>query len=397
MSKKISFFKLLIFCFILFNYLNLICAVERTVDLENYRVEYTYSKVNLGEEFNLKVKITNEENSKNEKIVFKIEDNSEFKVLTEKTWEIGSMNYKESITNNIKIQASKKTNLEVENLQFIIKDTKREYSGEFRININLNDANLIIKNISSEPKKIISDQDSIRIVINLENTGEEKAEQISAKLILPEGFSRKNSYSDVFSISEIKPRNSKEAIFFIASEENLIPKNYPGTLLLDYEVNRKKQTSSLAIDFPLDSSPKFNIIYVTPSKFYLGKENTLKILLQNTGNKKGEATSIRIIEKPNDFFEVENNKVELGTISPFETGTATFSLSTKKETKVGQYSIELEIKTLLDGEEITYYKTVSVAVVEKEGEFFISLVLFLTLSILITGYVLLKKYLLRKQ
>jgi hypothetical protein len=122
--------------------------------------------------------------------------------------------------------------------------------------------------------------------VKIQNKGEKSADYTKAKLILPEGFSSLNSYSDTVTLNTISADGIATATFYIKTDENLVPANYQAKLQLDYESEGDKETTYLSLDLPVMSVPQFSIISSSPLEVKQGEDATLKINVKNIGEEK---------------------------------------------------------------------------------------------------------------
>ncbi len=364
--KKQNFAIFAVLFVLILNLVTIISATEKTVDLGDYLVDYSYSDANAGEKFSLVVTITNIDNEDKDEVEFKFDFNSPFGKVTDKDWEIGNLSQDASVTKSFRIEIDDDADSGNSELNFKIEDDDDDYEDEFKIDINSDKAELILNDLTSDPKKLTPDQSEIKLVVTIENKGDKDADYTKAKLILPEGFSSVNSYSDTVSLGTIEAGEEKEATFYISTAEDLSIKDYQATLTLTYESEGDDETQNLQLDLPVLSVPQFLITSSSPSKVEAGKTSTLKITIQNTGEEKGESTSIRVFEKSSQPFDFDEKNSEIGTLDSYETGTATFEFTTDSDATPIKYLLEIQIRTISNGEVITYDKTVPITVVEKE-------------------------------
>lgn len=364
--KKQNFVVFAVLFVLTVNLFAVVSALEKTVDLGEYLVDYSYSDANAGEKFTLVVTITNIDNKNKSEVEFKLDFDSPFSKVTDKDWEIGELAKDASVSKSFRVEIDEDADSGNSELNFKIADDDDDYEDEFKIDINSDKAELILNDLSSEPKKLTPDQSEIKLIVKIENKGDKDAEYTKAKLILPEGFSSVNSYSDTITLGTIESGEEKEATFYISTSEDLSPANYKAKLNLNYESDGDDETQELELDLPVLSVPQFSITSASPSKVEAGKTNTLKITIQNTGEEKGESTSIRVFEKSSQPFDFDEKNSEIGTLDPYETGTATFDFTTDSDATNVKYLLEIQVRTISNGEVITYDKTVPITVTEKE-------------------------------
>ncbi|MDD4468257.1 MAG: hypothetical protein PHF68_03840, partial [Candidatus ainarchaeum sp.] len=72
-----------------------------------------------------------------------------------------------------------------------------------------------IGTITTEPEKLVSDSTNNKISIEMQNIGNDTAKLITTQLILPEGFSSSQSYSDTYNLGTINADASKTAIYYL--------------------------------------------------------------------------------------------------------------------------------------------------------------------------------------
>lgn len=365
--KKQNLFAFVALFVLTLNLLAVSSATEKTVDLGDYLVDYSYSNANAGEKFSLVVTITNIDNEDKDNVEFNFDFNSPFSKVTDKDWEIGNLSKDASVTKTFRIEIDDDAESGNSDLDFTLEDEDEDYEDVIKVDINSDKAELILNDLTSDPKKLTPDQNEIKLVVKIENKGDQDAEYTKAKLILPEGFSSVNSYSDTINLGTIKAGEEKEATFYISSKEDISPANYLATLSLEYESDGDEEKKDLELNLPVLAVPQFSITSSMPQKVEQGETSTLKITVQNVGEEKGESTSIRVFEKSSQPFDFYEKNSEIGTLNPYETGTATFEFATDSDATPVKYILEVQIRTISNGEVITYDKTVPITVLEKEA------------------------------
>ncbi len=214
-----------------------------------------------------------------------------------------------------------------------------------------------IGTITVIPEKLTSDTTNNKITIEIQNIGNESAKLVTTKLILPQGFTSSKSYSDTYNLGNVGEETSKNAIYYIDVDKNIIFGKHPAKLIINYKytTNSNDNYKTQEIDFDLDvkSEPKFEIesIIVNPEEIYPGKNAEIKIKIKNVGLEKAESVSMKVYTQNDQPFDFDKKYDYVGDLGVNESGEVVFTFTTNNAAQAKNYLIKSEIRYLV-GEEV---------------------------------------------
>ena len=225
-----------------------------------------------------------------------------------------------------------------------------------------------IGTITTQPSKLLPDTEENEIKINLQNIGTGNAELVTAKLILPEGVTPTESYSNLASIGTIAAGAVGEATFYIDVKESVEPKTYIARMEVSYRdsngARAEYRNQTLEVDLNVMPSPVFTIegITTTPGEIKQGDKVTLKILLKNSGYEEAESVSFKIFKQNDQPFELDEKYDFIGNIGPGETGEALFKLTVDSNAALKTHLLDGEIRYIVGNDVFVVTKQVPVRV-----------------------------------
>ncbi|MFA5259270.1 MAG: CARDB domain-containing protein [Candidatus Pacearchaeota archaeon] len=336
----------------------------------DYDITYSYdlAQAQAGERFNLKITITNADTEDKDDIMFSFDLNSPFDISSDdEEWDIGDLSAGESISKIFRIEVDENTDSDDYKAKFNLEDSDDEWNDYFTIEVNSNKADIIIASVESSPLTLTPNLNDAKLTVHLENQGTESAKFLKAKLILPEGFSATNSYSDTASIGTIAGESKQNAVFYINTDKTLKSGVYTGTIELIYKEGSQDKTKTLQFDLPVQGSPQFKIISVIPESKIMPKQTSkIKVTLTNTGDKKAEETSIKVFEKSDYPFSFTEKTYYIGTLEPGQSSTAIFELTTDSDATANTYIVNTQIRTVSDGSVLVSEESMSIRIYEYE-------------------------------
>ena len=386
-TKKI-FRKVFLFV-IIFLCIQNIQAIEESVFIDDYEIDYSYASAEEGDTFTLSVSIKNTDNIAKEDVFFELRNTDIFDIRSDNEWTIGSLEPGERKTNTFRIEIDKGVNKGKYDLEFIIEDYDDDWRDEFEIDVSSNEADFIIGNIKSSPEIIMPDEKGIKIEVTLENIGGGEAKFIRAKLELPEGIKSTGSYSDITNLGIIGPSENKVAVFFIDTEKTLSSGNNKAEIVLEYETDNDKKTERLDFNIPVKGKPLFRVVSssTNPGEIYPGtEENQLSIIIENIGQETGEEASIRIFENSDQPFEFKEKTNYIGNIKEDESGTASFEFDVNSDALVKDYIVKIQIRSVSRDSVIVSEEIIKINLLEKESSLNTS---FIVIASLVIGIIIL--------
>lgn len=327
--------------------------VSETIALSDYVVDFEYddSDVKSGETFRLAATVTNEAGETRNNIVISLDPDSPFDTVGDDAKNLGELEDGESKTVTFRIEVDEDVASDEYALDFEIKDNEDEDSDELSIDVESDKVELIIGNVESLPTIISPDLDDVKLTLTIENTEDEDADFVRARLVLPEGFSPSGSYSDIANLGTIGAKESKEVEFFIDTSMRIPSGNNKGVLELEYDEDGSARTSRLEFDLPVKGRPQFLITKsnTEPGVLVGNSEAELFITIENVGEEDGEETSIRVFENSDQPFEFEEKTNFIGDLSPRESGTASLKFTVDSDAIEKTYLMRIQVRTVSGG------------------------------------------------
>ena len=363
-----TIFGIFLFGILLISSINMASATSDFINLGEYDIEYTYDEAVAGDRFALTVTITNQDNENKENIRFEFDEKDPFEFVGDDDWDIGELSEGESATKNFRIEVDEDANSGDYEIEFELTDSEDDYDDIFDIEVISNSAELLIGTIKSEPTTILPDMKDVKLTVSIENTGDKDAKYVKGKLVLPQGFTASNSYSDIVNLGTIQAGETKEAIFYIDTDKTLTSDLYFAHIDLRYENDNDEHAEKLEIDLPVQGIPQFLVtnIKTDPTKVTQKSTATIKIELKNIGEKEGKDTSIKVFEKSDQPFEFDEKTYYIGTLSSEDTGTAVFTFKVDGDATPNNYLLNIQIRTVYDNEVLVSEETISLQVYEYE-------------------------------
>lgn len=258
-------------------------------------------------------------------------------------------------------------------LRYQINNSRIQGVTEFEISVS--DAkypDFVAGNIVSSPTKLVSDTDAAQLNIEISNIGDEDAQNVVAKLNLPENLNATYSYSDRANLGTIPQGSSKTATYYIDLDKLAESKNYIVPLVISYKEADDKdnvyQTKIINLEIPIKEKPNFKILSITtdPEAIVPGSTVKLKINLKNIG-KDADSVSLKIYKESSQPFTFNEKTDYIGNLDKDSEGNAIISFEVDKDAKAKKYILDLEIRAI-DGEQVVVQnESLAIEVWEKEN------------------------------
>jgi hypothetical protein len=257
----------------------------------------------------------------------------------------------------------------------------------FDITVESKVVDFAVGSLLSEPERLYSDTENNKLIINLQNIGEGTAKLVKTELMLPEGFTPAESYSDEYSIGNVEAETSEDAIFFIDIDKYVKAGEYLGTLKVFYkdETDDEYKRRSLQVMIPVRASPSFEItgLTITPEKIGQGMENIeIKLDILNSGSREAENVNVRVLKEATQPFDFDEKSDFVGNLEPNETGQAVFKFDVDNTADLKKYFLDVEIRYTQDNTVQIADDKISFSVTELLPDFtgiYIFLIIFLVI------------------
>jgi hypothetical protein len=232
---------------------------------------------------------------------------------------------------------------------------------EFPIYIDSKRADFVVGALQTSPEKLIADTSEAKLSVEINNIGKGNAENVKAKLFLPEGFNSSYSYSDEDSLGTITESGSKTATFYADVEENIKEGNYPGKLEITYrdenDENNSYRTENLELNIPIKPAPYLIVESVTtaPENLTAGNKADIHIRVKNTGNKKAESVSLRVFKDASQPFEFNEKSDFVGKLEPGESGDAALGFTVDANAAQKKYLLDVELRGIDEANNVVIF------------------------------------------
>ena len=275
-----------------------------------------------------------------------------------------------------------------------IKYSHDDFSVEMYIDVLVKSSSpkLSIGSIISEPDRMTADTTDVKLTLELQNIGNGNADMITSNLVLPEGFSASNSYSDHFNFGTIEKDSSKTGTFYIDIGKGVPSGTHRTQLFVQYKEGNSNGVRNVSIPFELNlkPSPSFYIekteidipsriqgdiiaylvegnTTVTPSIITQGDKGTVHLTIRNIGEDFAKSASVQIYKQSDQPFIFDNKYDYLGDIQPNQTAEAVFTFTVDKGAALKTYILKAEIRHL-EGTNVKVSENSFTIDVEKSGE-----------------------------
>jgi len=370
LSYRSPIFGFLLFGMLLIGLISPVSAVTDFIDIDDYIIDYSYDESDAvsGERFTITVTVTNEDNELRENIQLEFKEESPFEFVGDDDWSIGTLEPDESETKKFRLEVDEDAETDEYGLEFTLEDNNDDYEDFLEIEVKSDNVELIIGDLQSDPGTILPDMEDVKITVEIQNVGDGDAKFVRAKLILPSGFKPSNSFSDITNLGTIKEGESKEAVFYINTNEDLESSLNLAYIELEYKNDGHDKKEQLDFELPVHGIPQFSVsgILTNPDVIMQGGYVTLQIELTNIGEKEGKDISVKVFEKSDQPFEFEEKTNFVGTLAPGATGTAIFKFDVEKNGSPSTYLLNIQIRTVSDGNVLVSEETIPVTVEKSE-------------------------------
>lgn len=360
-------------------------AFEDIIDLNDYKLVYSYADDDAvsGETFTLKISIENTGEDKNN-IDIMFDDGYPFS-MNDDDWSIENLSSGTKITRIFRVEIDEDASEKKYMLPFDLEDDYDDFSDELEIKVSSGKPRFIIGSITSQPIVIAPDTKEIKLTVNIENAGAE-ARLVQASLKLPDGFSFPGSYTSL-NLGTFQADGSKNADFYIDTDKDLAPGDFKAILELSYEDDSGNSlTKNLEVLLPVKGKPQFEIIEGSIYKLEPGSTKEIRISIKNTGSITGDETSIRVFESTDVPFTFGEKTRRIGTLEPGESGTGVFTVEVDKNARPNVYYLKVQIRTIDNGNVLVTEDSLPVEVIEGKGRNYL-LIFLIVLMAAVAGLV----------
>jgi hypothetical protein len=265
----------------------------------------------------------------------------------------------------------------------------------FDINVESKAIDFAIGSLLSEPERLVSDSENSKLTLSLQNIGESTAKLVRAELMLPDGFTPSESYSDEYSVGNIEAESSGNAIFYIDIDKSVDTGEHLGTLKVFYKDGNDDEyrRKTLQVRIPVRSSPLFDItgMETVPQEIGQGMQNVeLRLDVMNSGSREAENVNIRVLKEATQPFDFDEKSNFVGNLGPNETGQAVFHFDVDGTANLKKYIMDIEIRYTTDSTVNIANERISFEVTKRLPDptgMYIMIIIFLVVVGLIAWYI----------
>lgn len=232
-------------------------------------------------------------------------------------------------------------------------DGRDFFTKSFDIYIESKVVDFAIGGLLSEPESLYSDTENNKIIITLQNIGEAAAKLVRTELMLPDGFSPSDSYSDEYPVGGIESESYGDAIFYMDIDKAVGAGEYLGTLKVYYkdDSDGEYKRKTLQVRIPVRASPSFEItgVALNPETIGQGMQGIeMRLDILNSGSREAENVNIRVLKEATQPFDFDEKSDFVGNLGPNETGQATFHFDVDGNADLKKYILDIEIRYTQD-------------------------------------------------
>ena len=232
-------------------------------------------------------------------------------------------------------------------------DGRGFFIESFDIYVESKAVDFAIGSLVSEPERLVSDSESNKLTLNLQNVGESAAKLVRAELLLPDGFTPSESYSDEYSVGNIEAESSGTAIFYLDIDDSVEAGEHIATMKVFYKDGNDDEykRKTLQVRIPVRSSPAFEIANITlqPGVLGQGMDDVEMVLdIVNTGSREAENVNVRVLKEATQPFDFDEKSNFVGDLQPGEKGQAVFHFDVDGTADLKKYIMDIEIRYTTD-------------------------------------------------
>ncbi|KAF5435643.1 hypothetical protein C5S36_02695 [Candidatus Methanophagaceae archaeon] len=222
-------------------------------------------------------------------------------------------------------------------------------TAEVAVSFNVVGHGLInIGHVSSDPTDIKPGDNSVKLTVAIENSGEAAVKDVTSNLNCPEGFKPSWSGTDRSYIGRLNSGDSKEAIFHIDVAKTVAAGPYSIPLAVKYrDIRGGEHEVMRSVDILVKVKPEFDIVsyYTVPENISAGDTGlSLQVKIKNVGSSKAESVSVRVTGEADVPFTYDVKSDHVGNLDINEEGDAILKFDVDKEAVPRIYRQNIEIR-----------------------------------------------------
>ncbi len=215
------------------------------------------------------------------------------------------------------------------------------------------DISLSVASVDTDPAKIRSGDDNVKVTVKVHNSGEAVAENVKARLITEAPFKPSYSNTNLAYLGKLKAAADQTAMFYLDVEETAKPGSYVLPLLLSYEdLRNNKYEVQDEVKIIVEPKPYFEVVAskLVPVLPKPGERALLYLDIKNIGHENGESVDVRVVREAGQPFSFDVKSDFIGTLKLGESGTAVLEFDVDKDAIPKEYLLKLIVRATGDTE-----------------------------------------------
>ncbi len=288
MRKRICLVVALFYVLMMTNY-----ACAATPSLSLVLTSQTPYPVEPGQVVDIEVALQNTGYSDAERIMLEISPESPFSLLPgqERVKSFSKIGSQGQVTASYKLYVDKNAVSDAYELKFYQYSEGSNVKKVFTVNIQVQGKpKIVLENLNTQPERVEPGK-NVKIIAKIKNEGTGFASHIDMRLLSNTSYILPVLSGGVNYINELKPGETKEAVFEMTIDNSAGYQTYPGMLILTYEDDSGSlQTTSFSFGIPVRGTP---IIEILSAKV---ENSDLKVDIENIGTATAKALRIEFIQ-----------------------------------------------------------------------------------------------------
>jgi len=258
------------------------------------------------------------------------------------------------------------------NLEFAHDETGFSTTKDFEIRVgDKKEPEFVLGNLITSPLKLVGDSEDNHIQVNLENIGDESAENVRMELKLPKGFTPSYGYSTRTNLGTIGLDTGKVGNFYFDIGEDIFQGEYNASVEIHYKESNDDDNvyNIINLDLPMyvSGKPMFEIqsIKTEPENIVPGDEVKLILQIKNIGDKDADSVSLRAFKESSQPFDFNEKSDFVGKLNSGESGDIILTLDIEPSANVKTYIVDLEIRSIYNDEVLIENEIIPLKIDEK--------------------------------
>jgi len=201
--------------------------------------------------------------------------------------------------------------------------------------------NIIISDITSEPKKFYPKDKDVKLNLKVQNTGSKGVDYLKILPIFNYPFKNSKSYSQAKNPGKLNAGDEKSADFYFDIDDSAKQGTYELKFLINYKADGIIREQNISTTVEVHQKPDFEISY--DSKTVTGEKDSIKLNIKNSG---ADCDDVKIytIKKTDLPFDWTTTSQYIGNLKNNEEGEGILEFSVKNWAKKQIYLVPVEIR-----------------------------------------------------